>query len=65
MSKKHYIKLAEILGNNDAGEKLVADLAKYFREDNASFKTGTFLLAVEEARHNKRMADEASFMVVN
>lgn len=64
ITKKHYIKIAEILGNNNASDKMVNDFARYFREDNPAFKIGKFTLAVEDERHNHNMAEEAKFLQI-
>jgi len=64
LTRQHYIRIAEILGRNNADEKLVIDLAKYFREDNPAFKHGKFSLAVEEERYHQRLAEEAKFLTL-
>lgn len=50
LSKRNYIRIAEILADNDADDKLINDFCEYFREDNERFDKGKFVSFIEERR---------------
>ena len=57
LTKKHYIKLAEILGKHRADLKigcdnnhLILDLVDYLKDDNYRFDTNTFLNKIDEVQ---------------
>lgn len=57
LTKKHYIKLAELLGKHRADIKigcdnnhLISDLVEYLKEDNFKFDAHTFLNKIDQVQ---------------
>ncbi len=48
MTKKDYIKIAEVLKRQNAPHDLVVDMANMLYMDNPRFDTQTFLKAIEK-----------------
>ena len=50
MTRKHFKELARILGENNADEKLIADVVFFCIENNKDFNLDTFEKAIKENR---------------
>lgn len=60
LSKKHYIKIAEIISTSTTKYNLVGNLAAYFAEDNPEFKKSLFFKACERKEAEKIVAASGS-----
>ena len=45
MTKKHFVRIAEILKNRNADEWMIGDFAIFFSEENPNFDYGKFVKA--------------------
>ena len=45
LSKKHYIAIAEIIAKNNNKQEIIAELCKYFYNDNIRFDMSRFVKA--------------------
>ena len=48
MTKKHYIEIAKILGNNKASQQLILALSQYFKADNPRFDIERFIKFIKD-----------------
>ena len=54
LSKKYYIKIANILADNNADDNLITEFALLFSSDNERFDTHRFYMYIQERRIAKQ-----------